>query len=75
LRKLWVAARQWADEYRDELLFQARVHPESYSNSLSEEDVGRLHDALMHVCHTAVDTLAIADDFPENCLCLPALSM
>ena len=30
----------------DELLFQARVHPEQYSNSFSEEEVARLHDAL-----------------------------
>jgi formamidopyrimidine-DNA glycosylase len=51
----------------DELLFQARVHPEQYSNSFSEEEVGRLHDALMLVCQTACDTLAISDDFPENC--------
>jgi formamidopyrimidine-DNA glycosylase len=27
----------------------------------------------MHVCQTAVDTLAIADDFPENCSCLPSI--
>ena len=28
--------------------------------------VGRLHDALMLVCQTACDTLAIADNFPRE---------
>jgi formamidopyrimidine-DNA glycosylase len=52
----------------DEILYQARLHPEQYSNTFSDQQVKQLHDAMMYVCNTAVDTLAESDKFPEDWL-------
>ncbi|PSN73119.1 TPR-like protein [Corynespora cassiicola Philippines] len=52
----------------DEIMYQARLHPEQYSNSFSDAQVKRLHDAMMYVCKTAVDLLADSDKFPEDWL-------
>ena len=52
----------------DEVLYQARIHPEQYSNSLSEKQLGDLHEALHSVCTTAVDTLADSKQFPDTWL-------
>ncbi|GAB7363487.1 hypothetical protein MBLNU230_g3758t1 [Neophaeotheca triangularis] len=52
----------------DEVLYQARIHPEQYSNTFGEEQIKRLHDALIGVCSTAVGTLADSTQFPENWL-------
>lgn len=56
--------------FRDEILYQARLHPEQYSNTFSDEQIKRLHDAIMYVCNTAVDTLGESDKFPEDWLML-----
>ncbi|KAJ4349283.1 hypothetical protein N0V95_004713 [Ascochyta clinopodiicola] len=52
----------------DETMYQARLHPEQYSNTFSDEQVKRLHDAIMYVCDTAVGTLAESDKFPQDWL-------
>lgn len=52
----------------DETMYQAKLHPEQYSNTFSDEQIKRLHDAIMYVCGTAVDTLAESDKFPEDWL-------
>ncbi|KAF2632026.1 hypothetical protein BU25DRAFT_406542 [Macroventuria anomochaeta] len=52
----------------DETMYQAKLHPEQYSNTFSDEQTKRLHDAIMYVCGTAVDTLAESDKFPEDWL-------
>lgn len=52
----------------DEIMYQAKLHPEQYSNTFSEAQVKQLHDAMMYVCNTAVDTLAESDKFPEDWL-------
>ncbi|KAF2472225.1 TPR-like protein [Lindgomyces ingoldianus] len=52
----------------DEILYQARLHPEQYSNTFSDTQVKELHDAMVYVCNTAVDTLADAEKFPEDWL-------
>lgn len=49
-------------------MYQARLHPEQYSNTFSDTQVKKLHDAMMYVCNTAVDTLAESDKFPEDWL-------
>jgi formamidopyrimidine-DNA glycosylase len=49
-------------------MYQARLHPEQYSNTFSDEQVKRLHDAIMYVCDTAVGTLAESDKFPKDWL-------
>lgn len=52
----------------DETMYQARLHPEQYSNTFSDEQIQRLHDAIMYVCDTAVGTLAESDKFPKDWL-------
>lgn len=52
----------------DEIMYQARLHPEQYSNTFSDEQVKRLHDAMMYVCKTAVDANAESERFPEDWL-------
>lgn len=52
----------------DEVLYQARIHPEQYSNTFGEDQIKRLHDSLIGVCDTAVGTLADSKQFPENWL-------
>lgn len=53
---------------RDEVLYQARIHPEQYSNTFSEAQINALHDSLVQVCTTACETLADSSQFPENWL-------
>ncbi|CAO2650470.1 Nn.00g017620.m01.CDS01 [Neocucurbitaria sp. VM-36] len=52
----------------DEVMYQARLHPEQYSNTFSDEQIKRLHDAIMYVCDTAVEVNAESDRFPEDWL-------
>lgn len=52
----------------DEVLYQARIHPEQYSNTFDDEQIKRLHDALVGVCTLAVETLADSKQFPETWL-------
>jgi len=52
----------------DEVLYQARIHPEQYSNTFDNEQIKRLHDAIVSVCTTAVTTLADSSQFPETWL-------
>jgi formamidopyrimidine-DNA glycosylase len=52
----------------DEVLYQARIHPEQYSNTLSNSQIKDLHDALVNVCTIACDTLADSSQFPEDWL-------
>lgn len=52
----------------DEVLYQARIHPEQYSNTFSDAQLKTLHKSLINVCTTAVDLLAESSKFPENWL-------
>lgn len=50
----------------DEVLYQARVHPEQYCNTFQDKQIKQLHDALIYVCTTAVETLADTKQFPDD---------
>ncbi|KAK0252450.1 hypothetical protein B0A54_10362 [Friedmanniomyces endolithicus] len=52
----------------DEVMYQARLHPEQYSNTFDDGQVERLHKALMDVCTLAVETNADSSQFPETWL-------
>lgn len=52
--------------FRDEVLFQARIHPEQYSNTFSDKQIETLHEKLIEVCTFACETLADSDKFPDN---------
>ena len=53
---------------RDEILYHARIHPEQYSNTLSDAQLKQLHTSLLHICSTAVELLADSSKFPEEWL-------
>ncbi|KAF2460926.1 Formamidopyrimidine-DNA glycosylase N-terminal domain-containing protein [Lineolata rhizophorae] len=52
----------------DETLYQAKIHPEQYSNTLSDAQIKQLHLAIMHVCTSAVGVLGKKEDFPDGWL-------
>jgi DNA-formamidopyrimidine glycosylase len=52
----------------DEILFDAKIHPEQTSNSLSDAQLTQLHKSVLSVCSIAVDTLAESSKFPETWL-------
>ncbi|CAA9958538.1 Formamidopyrimidine-DNA glycosylase [Pyrenophora teres f. maculata] len=52
----------------DEVMYQAKLHPEQYSNTFSDEQVKALHEAIMYVCDTAVAANGDSDLFPEHWL-------
>lgn len=52
----------------DEVLYQARIHPEQYSNSFNDDQISRLHNSIVSVCTLACETLADSEQFPESWL-------
>jgi formamidopyrimidine-DNA glycosylase len=52
----------------DEVLFQAKVHPEKISNQLSDNETVMIYEAMRFVIQTAIDSQANYDDFPRNFL-------
>ena len=55
-------------DYRDEILYHAKIHPEQYSNTLSDEQIKELNSSMHYVCDTSVDLLADSEKFPEHWL-------
>ena len=53
---------------RDEVMYQARLHPEQYSNTFTDEQIERLHKAIMYVCDTAIEVNADSSLFPKDWL-------
>ena len=52
----------------DEILYQAALHPEIYTNSLTKAQISRLYKSLVDVTSLAVETLADETKFPESWL-------
>ena len=52
----------------DEIMYDARMHPEQYSNTLSAAQILQLHKSIHYVCGLAVETLADSNKFPEEWL-------
>ncbi|KAG8423821.1 hypothetical protein J3458_000676 [Metarhizium acridum] len=52
----------------DETLYQAKLHPEQYSDSFSDAEIKKLYECIRYVCQTAVDKLGDSDQFPEHWL-------
>lgn len=52
----------------DEILHDACVHPEQYSNTLTDDQCRQLHKSLMYVCDTACELLGDSDQYPEHWL-------
>ena len=52
----------------DEIMYNAKIHPEQYSNTLSREQLKQLHKSIHYVCGTAVELLGDSEKFPETWL-------
>ncbi|KAH6618092.1 Formamidopyrimidine-DNA glycosylase N-terminal domain-containing protein [Chaetomium sp. MPI-SDFR-AT-0129] len=50
----------------DEVLYQAKLHPEQYCDDFSDEQVDKLFEAIQYVCQFAVDKLGDSDQFPQD---------
>ncbi|KAM0278970.1 hypothetical protein ACHAQH_004836 [Verticillium albo-atrum] len=52
----------------DEVLYQAKVHPEQYCDEFSDKEIKTIYEMVRYVCQTAVDKLGDSDEFPEHWL-------
>ncbi|KAH6700932.1 hypothetical protein VD0002_g8814 [Verticillium dahliae] len=52
----------------DEVLYQAKVHPEQYCDDFSDREIRAIYEKVRYVCQTAVDKLGDSDEFPEDWL-------
>ncbi|MEM0999619.1 MAG: DNA-formamidopyrimidine glycosylase family protein [Bacteroidota bacterium] len=50
----------------DEVLYQARIHPEERATDLSEADLRLVYDKMIYVIGTALELEAHYPDFPEH---------
>jgi len=66
----WNDRRSQLSLRRDEILYQSRLHPESYTHNLQESHVADMHKALLFVTKTAVETDADSSKFPKDWLML-----
>lgn len=52
----------------DEIMYNAKMHPEQYANTLTDAQIKQLHKSIHHICQTAVDLLGDSEQFPEDWL-------
>ena len=52
----------------DEILYNAKIHPEQYSNTFSAAQIKQLHKSIHYICGFAVENLADSEKFPEEWL-------
>ena len=52
----------------DEILYDAKIHPEQYSNTLKPSQIAQLHKSIHYICKFSVDNLADSSKFPEEWL-------
>ncbi|KAI0100241.1 formamidopyrimidine-DNA glycosylase [Nemania sp. FL0031] len=52
----------------DEIMYQAELHPEQYSDDFSDVEITKLYKAICYVCDTAVSHLGDSDKFPVDWL-------
>ncbi|KAH7388260.1 hypothetical protein KP509_16G066600 [Ceratopteris richardii] len=50
----------------DEVLYQARIHPEQVACTLSEAECSRIHKSIQEVLNLSVDVNADSEMFPKN---------
>lgn len=49
-------------------MYNAKLHPEQYTDTFSAEQIKQLHTSMLYVCQTAVDSLADSSKFPDEWL-------
>lgn len=52
----------------DEIMYNAKMHPEQYANTLTDEQITQLHKSIHYICGTAVELLADSEKFPDDWL-------
>ena len=52
----------------DEMLYQAKVHPETPAKELSEDQVEMIYRKMQHILSTAIEHEANYEDFPQDFL-------
>ncbi|KAI2628862.1 Formamidopyrimidine-DNA glycosylase N-terminal domain-containing protein [Hypoxylon sp. NC1633] len=52
----------------DEIMYQAKLHPEQYCDDFDDADISTLYRAIRYVCDTAVEKLGDSDQFPGDWL-------
>lgn len=52
----------------DEVLYQAKIHPAQYTNTLTTDELLALYEKIKYVCETAVNVEADASKFPADWL-------
>jgi len=52
----------------DEIMYNAKMHPEQYANTLSDKQIEQLHKSIHYICGTAVELLADSEQFPDDWL-------
>jgi formamidopyrimidine-DNA glycosylase len=52
----------------DEIMYNAKMHPEQYANTLNDEQIEQLHKSIHYICATACELLADSDQYPEDWL-------
>ena len=50
----------------DEIMYNAKMHPEQYANTLSDDQIKKLHKSIHYICDTACELLADSEKFPED---------
>lgn len=56
------------NEYSDEILFQAGIHPRKQAGDLNSDQLGELFDQTHDVCNTAIENRIEWDKFPDSYL-------
>ncbi|KIW31339.1 formamidopyrimidine-DNA glycosylase [Cladophialophora immunda] len=52
----------------DEIMYNAKIHPEQYANTLNDGQITQLHKSIHYICNTAVELLGDSEKFPEDWL-------
>ncbi|KIW91108.1 formamidopyrimidine-DNA glycosylase [Cladophialophora bantiana CBS 173.52] len=52
----------------DEIMYNAKIHPEQYANTLNDEQIEQLHKSIHYICSTSVELLADSEKFPDDWL-------
>ncbi|EXJ77660.1 formamidopyrimidine-DNA glycosylase [Capronia epimyces CBS 606.96] len=52
----------------DEVMYNAKIHPGQYANTLTDEQITQLHKSIHYICSTAVELLGDSEKFPDDWL-------
>lgn len=57
-KELWTRRTSIGNWVGDEIMYNAKMHPEQYANTLSDEQIDQLHKSIQYACITAIEMLA-----------------